>query len=158
MPAILSIVADAQAFLASRGVNQWQDGYPNETFMTADIERGDAYVFERDGAVLGIASIVFDGEPTYDHVYGGAWTTPEPFACVHRVAVGAGCRGTGVADALMAACDGVIRERGLSSVRIDTHPDNLVMQRVLARNGFRRCGEIKLLSGAMRLALEKHLP
>ena len=40
-------------------------------------------------------------------------------------------------------------------LRIDTHEDNLVMQHVLEKNGFTKCGIIYLESGDPRLAYEK---
>lgn len=38
-------------------------------------------------------------------------------------------------------------EKGTESIRIDTHPENLTMQKTLKRAGFQRCGELVLLSG-----------
>lgn len=38
-------------------------------------------------------------------------------------------------------------ENQADSVRVDTHPENLTMQRALERAGFTNCGELVLLSG-----------
>ncbi len=161
VPQILAIITQAQAYLAAQGIDQWQNGYPDEAVIKSDIARGVGYVLDRDGVVRGIAAIVFDGEPSYRAIHDGAWTTPEPYACIHRIALDASFRGTGLADALMAEADRVIRARGITSVRIDTHPDNQVMQRMLARNGYQRCGVIYIEGstehGAARVALEKSL-
>lgn len=40
-------------------------------------------------------------------------------------------------------------------LRIDTHEDNIVMQKVLQKNGFERCGIIYTDDGTARLAYEK---
>ncbi len=157
LPQIMTIIAEAQAFLASCGVNQWQDGYPDEAVMRGDMRLGQGYVLTEGDMVLGIATVTFAGEPTYDVIYDGAWTTPEPFACIHRTAISAGRRGTGSADALMQAAEALVRARGVPSIRIDTHRENLVMQRMLARNGYSQCGVIYLESGAERIALEKRV-
>lgn len=157
LPRIMEIIAQAQAYLAAQGVDQWQDGYPDEAVMGEDIALSRGYVYERDGKVCGIATIVFDGEPTYDKIFEGAWETAEPYACIHRIAVDATLRGSGVSGAMMRAADDLIRAKGMTSVRIDTHRDNVIMQRMLAKNGYRKCGIIYLDTGAERIALEKSL-
>lgn len=161
VPQIMDIIAQAQAYLAAQGINQWQNGYPDEAIVRQDIRLGNGYVLKEDGAVIGIATIIFDGEPSYADIHDGAWTTPEPYACIHRIAVSGHARGKGAADALMTAADDVIRVQGVKGVRIDTHRENIVMQRMLARNGYSLCGVIYLADsvekGAERVALEKHL-
>lgn len=161
LPQIMAIIAQAQAYLASRGVDQWQDGYPDEETMREDIRLRRGYVLADGDSVQGIATIVFDGESSYARIYDGAWRTPEPYACIHRIAVNADARGTGAADALMRGAEDTIRRQGMTGVRIDTHRDNVVMQRMLARNGYSVCGVIYLEGGsehgAERIALEKTL-
>ncbi|MDR0897588.1 MAG: GNAT family N-acetyltransferase [Oscillospiraceae bacterium] len=157
LPQVMQIIAEAQAFLGVQGVDQWQDGYPGEALIREDIETGRGYVLAEGDQVRAMAVVALDGEPTYDTIYEGAWTTPEPYACFHRTAVGAAFRGTGAADALIASCEAVAKAAGLYSIRIDTHRDNLVMQKMLHRNGYTLCGVIYLETGAARIALEKHL-
>ncbi len=161
IPAILSIIGQARAYLAAQGIDQWQDGYPDEEVVSQDIGDLQGYVLTLDGTVFGIATITFDGEPSYDVIEDGVWTTKAPFACVHRVALDASARGTGASDVLMAEVEAVIRARGFADIRIDTHPENQVMRRMLERNGYRRCGVIHLCGGkedgAPRIALEKQL-
>ena len=43
------------------------------------------------------------------------------------------------------------------SIRIDTHRDNIPMQKMLNKNGFIYCGIIYLLDGKERFAFEKPL-
>ena len=42
-------------------------------------------------------------------------------------------------------------------IRIDTHPDNRIMQNWLKKNGFSYCGWIWLVTGDLRYAYEKLL-
>ena len=50
------------------------------------------------------------------------------------------------------------REDGLKSLRIDTHPGNIPMQRAISKGGFIYCGKIHLAAGPekghLRLAYE----
>lgn len=154
---MLAIIDQAKAFLASQRVDQWQDGYPNEAVVRGDIRSRNAYVLADGDDVRAVATVVFTGEPTYARIYQGAWTTPEPYACVHRIAVRSDLRGTGAAEALMCGVDTLVREKGVPSIRIDTHRGNLPMQRMLQKCGYALCGVIYLESGAERVALEKRV-
>lgn len=161
IPQIMAIIAQAQAYLKAQGIDQWQNGYPDEAVVREDIALERGYVLEDAGRVVGMAALVFDGEPTYQTIYEGTWQTPEPYAAVHRIAVDASCRGQGISDVLMQGVEAVIRKKGFPSARIDTHRDNVVMQRMLQRNGYTLCGVIYLSAGAergaQRVALEKRL-
>src|SRR5699024_4254120 len=68
-------------------------------------------------------------------------------------------RGRGAAVFAMAGAEGLARERGAASVRVDTHPGNVPMQRLLGRCGYVRCGIILIghAEGATpeRVAFEK---
>ena len=43
----------------------------------------------------------------------------------------------------------------ISHLRIDTHEDNIVMQHLIIKNGFRKCGIIHIADGSPRIAYEK---
>ena len=51
----------------------------------------------------------------------------------------------------MATAVAFARER-INHIRIDTHEDNKIMQRAIARQGFSRCGIIHLANGSPRIA------
>lgn len=159
LPRVMEIVGQAQAYLAAQGIDQWQSGYPDEPTEREDIARSQGYVWEEDGHVCAITTITFEGEPCYAHIYEGNWNTPEPYACIHRLAIDTDFRGKGIADALMKASEALVKARGLQGIRVDTHRQNVVMQRMLMRNGYQRCGVIYLPKdidfGAERIAFDK---
>ncbi len=153
---IMRIVRQAQEYMKQQGIDQWQNGYPNEASFEADIEKEYSYVMEEDGKIIGTMAVIFDGESDYNHIYEGAWkTTEEPYAAVHRVAVDAECKGKGIAGAMIEEVVKICRERGVRSIKNDTHRDNKSMQRMQAKNGFEYCGIIYLKDGAERIAFEK---
>ena len=95
-------------------------------------------------------------------VIDGAWLTPGGnYTGIHRVAVSEDCRGSGVARQMFALAEDLSLGWGRASLRIDTHPGNRPMQRLLAKCGFARCGSISLASGPEagheRIAFEKVL-
>ena len=157
LPEVMRIIADAQADFRARGIDQWQNGYPNEQSIRGDIERGESYVVTRGEQIVATAMITFAPDPNYAVIYGGEWllAAPKSYATIHRIAVDLGERGQGVAEWIVGQTERMCRKRGADSLRIDTHRDNRSMQRVAEKNGMTLCGIIHLADGAERLAYEK---
>lgn len=158
IPEIMRIIGQAQEYMRSQGIDQWQDGYPNESVFQEDIHNQESYVMEENGKILGTMAVLFRTEPTYEKIYEGVWKTENvPYAAIHRVAVDQDCKGKGIAGAMVLEAEKMCRERGIISIKNDTHRDNHSMQRMQAKNGFVYCGIIYLENGEERLAFEKIL-
>lgn len=143
---ILEIYAYARKFMAKTGnPNQWGKTNPPRETLEEDIRQGNLYVAENDG-IHGVFAYFTGEDPTYGYIEDGAWLDQTPYGTIHRVASdGSG----GVFSAVLA----FVQERN-SHVRIDTHHDNKVMQHVLAKHGFQKCGIIYLENGDPRIAYE----
>ena len=155
IPAIMEIIADAQSLLASRGVDQWQDGYPTADIIAQDIARAESYVIEIDRGVAATAVISFAGEPTYSEIKGRGWLNGNPYAVVHRIAVSDKYRRKGIAKEILHFAEELCAEQGFADIRIDTHCDNRAMRSLLKKMGYTHCGKITLTSGASREAYQK---
>ncbi len=144
---ILEIYDYARSFMAKTGnPNQWGNTHPPREMLEADICQGNLYVVE-DGQIHGVFAWFRSPDPTYAYIEDGTWLSDTPYGTIHRVAAdGSG----GVFGAVMA-----FAESCNPHIRIDTHHDNKVMQRVLAKYGFSRRGIIYLSSGDPRIAYEK---
>ena len=145
---IQEIYAIARAFMIRAGNPlQWADYYPPEALTREDIRRGNLYLCLRDDHIQGVFAMV-PGEDPFYRVIDGEWLNEEPYCAVHRVA----SRGEipGIAKEML---DWAVEQSG--NVRIDTHDDNLPMQRVLAKNGFTLCGRFVFEDGMSRLAYHK---
>lgn len=145
---ILDIYAAARRFMkASGNPNQWGDTDPSETLIREDIRLGRSYVVELEGRLQAVFAMIPGEDPTY-RVIEGAWLDDSPYCAVHRVASRGEVRGlaTEIFRWVLAQHP---------NVRIDTHDDNRPMQRVLEKNGFVRCGRIRNLQGAPRVAFQK---
>jgi len=158
MSTIMEIIGDAQRYLRSCGVDQWQEGYPTAETIAEDIRRGNSYAVIEDGEIAGTVVVSFDGEPNYAEIRNGEWVNAEPYAVIHRIAVSDRYRNRGVATEIMRFAEQMCREREVGNIRVDTHSDNLSMQRLLAKFDYEYCGEITILSsGAPRNAYMKIL-
>lgn len=145
------IYEDARAFMRQSGnLKQWAGGYPAEADIKADIKDGVLYIAEEQGKALCVFCCMNKPEPTYEKIYEGSWKDDGEYRAVHRIAVSKDSHGKGVAglcfDFALSFC---------GSVRIDTHRDNIPMQKTLLKNGFEYCGIIYLQNGEERLAYQK---
>lgn len=154
------ITDQAKAQLKGLGLDQWQKGYPSREVWVEDIKNKAAWLAVEPGKVLG----VFAFQTTPDVSYGeidGAWLTDTPYASMHRVCVSDDSKGKGVAGKMFEHGFAMARALGFTSLRIDTHPGNLPMQKALKKAGFLPCGTIHLVGGCEagdpRIAFERIL-
>ena len=155
IPEIMRIIKEAQEYFKSKGIDQWQDGYPNEDNLKGDISADESYVMLIDGEIVGTAAISFRGESTYDKIYEGEWLIDRKYGVVHIVDVINEFKGQGLSHKIMKFSEDKCKELGYSSIKIDTHEENFVMRGLLEKNGFEYCGIILLEDGAERVAYEK---
>lgn len=155
---IMEIVKDAQEYLASLNIDQWQDGYPDETTILNDIDQNQSFVIREKGKIIGTTVFTCDEDLNYRTIEGGKWLTPNEskYGVIHRIAVANEHRGSGFAKFVFAESENRLKEMGVNSMRIDTHRGNLGMQNLLKNLDYQYCGIIYLARGGdERLAFEK---
>ena len=157
MPAMMCMITQAQAFLRHLQVNQWQNEYPSSTIMEQDIRNGNAWVLEDGAMPIALAVVAFAVEPTYLQIYNGAWLSHGDYAVIHRMTVHDQWKGKGVGTLLFEKIETLAKVQNVQSIRIDTHQDNFIMRKLIAKSGYHECGEIFLNDGQPRLAYEKIL-
>ena len=147
LPKILSIYQYARYFMRKTGnPTQWGDNHPAKELLTSDIEKGDLYILE-DNNILAVFALIYGADPTYGYIE-GQWLNDEPYVTIHRIASSGICKGAlpYCVDYALSVCD---------NLRIDTHHDNKVMQHLLDKYGFSKCGIIYLENGDPRIAYQK---
>ena len=146
---IMGIYDDARRYMRENGNSeQWAGGYPSRDVIENDMGNGFCHVCVDGDEILGVFCYFFGEDPTYRVIEDGAWTNDRPYGVIHRIAVAAHRRG--VASACFAWC-----YDACGNLKIDTHHDNIPMQRSLEKNGFVRCGIIHLANGDPRIAYQK---
>lgn len=154
---IMAIIKHGQNFLKEQGVEQWQNNYPNYDSIHKDIEKGYGYIVEMDKELVATVALSFDGEITYKKIYEGEWLSDYDYCVIHRMAIHKEKRGSGIASFMMDNINKLCQEKGIRSIKVDTHRDNIPMQKYLEKNGFKHCGIIYVTDGSERLAFEKIL-
>ena len=143
LPVLLALLEEGKALLRRRGIDQWQDGYPDEGLMRADLARGELFCVCHGEELAGFFVLSTRAEPWQDAITDGKWTPELPYATLHRSVVTAKYRGTGLSEKLLALAEQEARERGARALRTDTHKKNKAVLRLLRENGWRYRGNIR---------------
>lgn len=149
LPQILHIYGRARRFMAENGnPDQWGNTFPPTDLLQYDIKKKRLFVLD-DGGVHAVFAFILGDDPAYAAITDGAWLSDAPYGTIHRLASDGTVRG--VLDAVVAFC--AARQPHL---RIDTHADNHIMQHLIEKNGFTRCGIVRTVEdNTPRIAYEK---
>ena len=149
MDVLLALYENARQFMAQNGnPNQWVKGSPDRAQLEQDMAAGGSYDCTDGERIVGTFFFAVGEEPAYRRIENGQWLNDRPYGVVHRITAAAGTRG------VVSFClDWCFSQR--DNIRIDTHRDNLPMQRALAKNGYQPCGTIYLADGSERIAFQK---
>jgi len=149
IPEISEIYESAKRFMRESGnPTQWNDGKPNADTAREDMENGVGYVAEENGEILAVFMFCVGEDTTYKNIYEGSWLNDNPYAVIHRIAVKE--QGRGLIGYCIDECYKIC-----PNLKIDTHRNNIPMQKALAKRGFKYCGIIYLENGDERLAYQK---
>lgn len=149
LPIIEQIYSNArEAMRQSGNPHQWGDRHPEPSLLIENIHDGHLYVCTEEDQIAAVFYFRQGIDPTYRQIFHGQWLNDRPYAVIHHIAVAQRRRGIASRcfDYALSICP---------ELRIDTHQDNLPMQRTLAKNGFHRCGIIHLPDGSERIAYQK---
>ena len=142
IPAIVDIVAQARAWMDANGIDQWTEDYPIAEDYLSDMVRDECFVLTCAGQVGAVFTFYSRPEASYAAITDGKWSAEEPYASIHRCAVGAAYRGSGLAEHMALAWERLAQEQGLSWVRVDTHKKNKAMLGLLRKRGFQYRGNV----------------
>lgn len=145
---ILEIYDAARSYMRRTGnPHQWNGAYPSADVLREDIRKEQLYVMQTEERVEAVFALIIGADPTYSYIE-GSWISDLPYGTIHRIASSGKIRGV-----LQQAVD--FGWKRIPHLRIDTHQDNLVMQKAVRKCGFQECGIIYLLDGSPRIAYEK---
>ena len=149
---MMEIYSFARKYMAEHGnPNQWgPTNGPSAERIQQDIEEGTGFVVESGGKVIGHFGFVWGPDPTYLNIEDGEWLDDSTYAVVHRMAGDGSVKGIG--EFIM----NWAYEKSGGHLRVDTHGDNHVMQNLLEKLGFIKCGTIYVEEDDFpRIAYEK---
>ncbi len=145
---IMDIYSEAREYMRANGnATQWSGGYPQKELIKGDILSENLYICKEDGENIGVFYYKLGQDPMYKSIYEGRWLNEREYGVIHRIAVKSHRKG------VASRCFAWAIER-CGNIKIDTHKDNIPMQKSLLKNGFSYCGIIYLENGDERMAYQ----
>ena len=123
-----------------------------DIFVT--IQKESPYNSPTDMGVNMVGFAIEDDE-SYHEITNGRWLTDNPYSVIHRIVIDENFKGHSLASKMLDYCIEQSLNKNIHSIRIDTHKDNLSMQKFLIKNRFTLCGDITLKNGDPRIGFEK---
>nr|WP_279099813.1 GNAT family N-acetyltransferase [Aerococcus urinaeequi] len=155
MAQLTGMLEDAIALLAMNNIDQWQKGSISSEILLDAIMHDQAFVWEqRDSTGIAGFCVLDTYDELYENLAEGEWTVPGSYLAIHRVMVSQHLRGRKVTTQMFLDIKKMGIVNNVDSLRIDTHPDNIMMQKTLKRNGFVRTGLLYMPSGSSRYTYE----
>ena len=141
---IFEIYEYARAYMKAQGnPYQWGDNRPEKSLTKDDIKNRRCYVMEDEGHIF--ACFVFTIE--FEKEYEAICPSKVEYGVIHRVASDGSKRG--IVERIVDFAKGKV-----NLLRIDTHEDNKIMQKVIERQNFKRLGIIYLEDKSARILYE----
>jgi len=140
IPHILTLTRACAEHMKKMGIYQWNEQYPSKKAFEEDIERGELYILEEAGGLLGtiVISTLMDNE--YRPI---DWLTPNgKNIYIHRLAVHPDFQGKGFAQKLMTFAEDFAISNNFVSVRLDTFSQNKRNQKFYEARGYTKLGDI----------------
>lgn len=129
--AVETLLLDASGWLASRGIDQWR-GSPRREKILAAIARGECFLAQTDGAIVGTITI----DDLADSDFWSDDDLPTTALYVHRLAVARSAAGRGLGGMLLDWAATRARETGKPWLRLDAWKTNLALHRYYRSQGF----------------------
>lgn len=153
---IMEIIGQAKRRMREQGIDQWQDGYPDEAAIINDMKHRQAHFFQKWLEPAAYAAVVFGKDPYYEKIDGRWLSDGEPYVAVHRLAVHDKFLGFDMGLHAFKYAERCARAKKVQWFRIDTHQDNIPMRNLIREFGFTYCGIVQVRDG-QRLAYEKRV-
>lgn len=153
---VLEIYAEAREYMKNQGnPEQWGDDYPSKSLIEDDIQRDKCFVCVNEEKIGAVFYFSIENDSSYDEIEDGQWRNDRSYGVVHRIAVGENMHNQGVASECIAFAVSECKKKKIYDLRMDTHKDNVPMQRFLEKQDFRKCGKIHVEDGSERIAYHK---
>ncbi len=148
LPYIIELYGIAREYMRKNGNDsQWGNDYPGESLLKEDIGENQLYLLLKGGEIHGVFAFIFGADPCYEYIENGSWPNNKPYAAIHRIA------SDGKVKGVFEKCLNFCKEQ-TDELRIDTHENNRIMQYLIEKNGFKKCGIVYMNDGSPRIAYQ----
>lgn len=139
--AIMEIIQDTVLDMNKEGNYQWNSSYPLETDFIKDIDKGDLFLEEENGEVLGFICLNMSEAEEYKEL---KWDFEGESVVIHRMAVNPKSRNKGVGSKLMKYAEEFALSHDISYIKTDTNEINIKMNNLFKKCGYKLFGKVQL--------------
>jgi len=149
LPRVTQLLRVCVESMRANGIDQWDDVYPDEATLRADVRNGTLFVAAAlEHPIAGAFVLDERQEPEYAAV---PWTiVGKPVAVVHRLMVHPSVQRRGIARALMGFAEHRARDLGYGAIRLDAFTGNAPSLGLYEALGYRDVGGVRLRKGLFR--------
>lgn len=122
-------------------LTQWDNREVFKTEIIDYINKKILYKVIENQEIVGYFAYIYDIEHAYD-VIDGKWLNQDKYITIHKIASKYNNKGIGgfIIKYVIDRC----KNEGIYNIKIDTHKNNLSMNKFLTNKGFINCGVISL--------------
>lgn len=134
---LLSLYENARKMMKeSNNPNQWKNTHPSKEFLISLINKEVLYIgINKENEIMFSFSFIIGIDETYINIEDGEWLNDLPYGTIHALA--SSFKMNNVFYYVLTFCLSLI-----NNIKIDTHNDNVIMQKILNKYGFIKCGTI----------------
>ncbi len=142
---ILNVIENGRETLNKQDIPQWRDGDgPSREVITEDIELGEGYILIEENKIVGYGTITKKEQASYENLTKGVWLPSKKYVSLHRFVLDSSIKQRGMSQFFLGHLISISREQAIFDIRIDTHPTNKRMKKVIEKTGFSYRGDIIL--------------
>lgn len=137
--AVLDILEEAAAWIASRGIDQWRPGSfigPRYQSIADQVKRGEVYLAKHEGEPIATLTLQWEDKRMWGDV-------PADAAYVHRIAIRRPYAGKGIGLQLLQWTENTAAAACKDYLRLDCMAENQALRNYYEQAGFAYRGEIQ---------------
>ncbi len=140
LKSIKKLTEDCAVAMQDKGIYQWNEHYPSQEKLEADIDKKELYVLADGSVIMGIIVLTAHMDEEYIPI---EWLTETGNNLyIHRLATHPSKWGSGLGKQLMDFAEYFARHNNFDSVRLDTFSQNKRNHTFYETRGYKRLGDI----------------
>lgn len=118
------------------GIHQWSDYYPLLEHFERDLSMNGLFIFKSNDQVIASITILPENDPLYSEL---TWLCKKSLV-IHRLMVHPDFMKQKIGSMMMDFTRLKAIDEGYESIKVDTHPDNFRMQKLILSCGYQEIG------------------
>lgn len=153
LPVLKNILEQCINTMQNKGLDFWDEFYPNQQVFENDIRQETLYTLIQDEEIIGCVTINDEMSPEY---LDGNWKY-SGFKVIHRLMIDPLKQGNGYSKTGMVLIEKILKDMGIKSIRLSVYIKNIRANQLYKNMGFQLRGTTELKKGPCYLYEKKIL-